>query len=94
MSRRRRFAALIVSAPLALAACGGGDADRDALVTSLLETGEIELDDANCIADDVFSSDLVAGLDQDTLNRAGNDPASVPGFQDVVDTALAACLGL
>lgn len=94
MSRRRRFAALVLSAPLALAACGGGDADRDALVTSLLETGEIEVDDANCIADEVFASDLVAGLDQDTLNEAGADPSSVPGFQEVVDTALAACLGL
>ncbi len=94
MSRRRRFVALALSAPLVLAACGDDDANPESLVASLIETGELSEEDANCVADSVFTDDYVLELEQDDLNAAANDPSVDPKFQEIIDTALASCIGL
>ncbi len=94
MSRRRRLVAFVLTTPLLLAACGEDDANRDSLVSSLIETAELSEEDANCVADAVFSDSYVTGLEQGDINDAANDPASDPEFQAVIDTALASCLGL
>ncbi len=89
MRSRRRLAALVLSAPLLLAACGDGNAEREDLVTSLTEVAEISSSEANCVADVIYAEGLFT---EDELNNAAADPASVDGFQDTFNAALADCV--
>ncbi len=73
---------------LGLSACGNPDASRDDLTTMLTERADLTDDQADCIADLIFGGEFT----QDEINDGSLDPASVDGFQQAIDDAIAVCL--
>lgn len=94
MRSRRNLVAVLISAPLLLAACGEGDAERDDLVTSLTQVSELSDNEANCVADVFYNAEGEAGaaFSQEELNVAAKLPEEIDGFQEAFDAAVADCV--
>ncbi|MEM9131226.1 MAG: hypothetical protein AAF962_27365 [Actinomycetota bacterium] len=75
MGRRNAGAAALVGLALVLSACGGGDADRDALIDDRLRIGNTQ-EQAECYADAV-------------LDEFGEDPSADGELSDDDVTKLA-----
>lgn len=93
MNRRasslRLLSGLLVSG-LLLASCGDEANDREAFVRVMQEQGEVSLEQAECMADEVFNSDLT----ESQINQGAKADESFEGaerFQTVFEAALATC---
>lgn len=84
-----RSLGLVLGGALLLTACGEGDAEREDMIRIFEERAELSEADATCIADEIYGDTTWT---QEQLNAAAKDPATVPGFQDALDAAIAGCL--
>lgn len=89
------LAAMLLAASATLTACGGGTPSKDDLSESLQDSGGLDEETSDCLADALLDADL----SDDQLNAIADDDRSdlssdeVEEVTQVITDATADCLG-